>query len=94
MSLREARGLGRRLEPRSHPQRDCIHGLSRPFRWLYEIYLERCFLGAGLASTERLPVPRELGETSFMFLLHSIITPEEMVSYADADHAVVQRARR
>ena len=59
-----------------------------------EIYLEKCFQDAGLAPVGRLPVARELGETSLMFLVHPTITPEQMAGYAEAVSAVVQRACR
>ena len=59
-----------------------------------EIYLERCFQEAGLAPAERLPVARELGDTSLMFLVHPTITPEQMAAYADAVRSVVQCACR
>jgi dTDP-4-amino-4,6-dideoxygalactose transaminase len=59
-----------------------------------EIYLERCFQEAGLAPAERLPVARELGDTSLMFLVHLTITPEQMAGYAEAVRSVVQRACR
>ena len=59
-----------------------------------EIYLERCFQEAGLAPAERLPVARELGETSLMFLVHPTITPEQMASYSEAVRSVVKRACR
>ena len=59
-----------------------------------EIYLEKCFQDAGLAPPERLPVSRELGETSLMFLVHPTITPEQMACYAEAVRSVVQKACR
>ncbi len=59
-----------------------------------EIYLERCFQEAGLAPAERLPVARELGDTSLMFLVHPTITPEQMAAYADTVRSVVKRACR
>ncbi len=59
-----------------------------------EIYLEKCFQDAGLAPAERLPVARELSDTSLMFLVHPTITPEQMAGYADAVRTVVQRACR
>lgn len=43
-----------------------------------EVYLEKCFQDAELAPRERLPVARELGETSLMFLVHPTLTEEEM----------------
>ena len=59
-----------------------------------EIYLEKCFQEAGLAPAERLPVARQLGETSLMFLVHPTITPEQMAGYAEVVRAVVRRACR
>jgi dTDP-4-amino-4,6-dideoxygalactose transaminase len=59
-----------------------------------ELYLERCFQKAGLAPAERLPVARELGETSLMFLVHPTITPEQIGCYAEAVRSVVKRACR
>ena len=59
-----------------------------------EIYLEKCFQDAELAPAERLPVARELGETSLMFLVHPTITPEQMAGYAQAVRSVVQKACR
>jgi dTDP-4-amino-4,6-dideoxygalactose transaminase len=59
-----------------------------------EIYLERCFQEAGLAPAERLPVARELGETSLMFLVHPTITPEQMACYAEVVWSVVKQACR
>ena len=59
-----------------------------------EIYLEKCFLDAGLTPVERLPVARKLGETSLMFLVHPTITPDQMAGYAHAVRSVVQKACR
>lgn len=43
-----------------------------------EVYLERAFDGTGLRPAERLPVARELGETSLMFLVHPTLTDAEV----------------
>lgn len=59
-----------------------------------EVYLEKCFQEAGLAPVERLPVARELGETSLMFLVHPTITAEQMAGYAEAVRSVLLRACR
>ncbi|MCP9808472.1 DegT/DnrJ/EryC1/StrS aminotransferase family protein [Cyanobium sp. HWJ4-Hawea] len=59
-----------------------------------EIYLEKCFQDAGLAPAERLPVAKQLGETSLMFLVHPTITPEQMAAYAQAVRSVLLRACR
>jgi dTDP-4-amino-4,6-dideoxygalactose transaminase len=39
-----------------------------------EVYLEKAFDGAGYRPQKRLPVARELGETSLMFLCHPTLT--------------------
>ena len=59
-----------------------------------EIYLEKCFQDAGLAPAEHLPVARDLGDTSLMFLVHPTITSDQMAGYAEAVRTVVQRACR
>jgi hypothetical protein len=46
----------------------------------------------GDVAAERLPVGRELGETSLMFLLHPTISPGQMSGYAEAVRSVVLRA--
>ena len=43
-----------------------------------EVYLEKCFQDAELAPAARLPVAKELGETSLMFLVHPTLTDVEM----------------
>ncbi len=43
-----------------------------------EIYREKAFVGQGWGPPERLPVARELGETSLMFLVHPTLSEEDM----------------
>ena len=43
-----------------------------------EVYLEKAFDGTGLRPAERLPVARELGETSLMFLTHPTLTEQDI----------------
>ena len=43
-----------------------------------EIYLERAFDGTGLRPAERLPVAKELGETSLMFYTHPTLSDEDV----------------
>jgi dTDP-4-amino-4,6-dideoxygalactose transaminase len=43
-----------------------------------EVYLEKAFEGKSFKPVERLPVARELGETSLMFLVHPTISMEQM----------------
>jgi len=57
-----------------------------------EVYLERAFDGTGWRPAERLPVARELGETSLMFLTHPTITDAELDRVADALAAVMEQA--
>ena len=57
-----------------------------------EIYLEKCFRDAGLSPQHRLPVARELGESSILFLVHPTITIDQMELYVSAVHSVLKRA--
>ncbi|MFT7467579.1 MAG: dTDP-4-amino-4,6-dideoxygalactose transaminase [Candidatus Pseudothioglobus sp.] len=43
-----------------------------------EVYLEKAFDGTGWRPEERLPVAKELGETSLMFLVHPTLTAAEI----------------
>ena len=43
-----------------------------------EVYLEKAFDGTGLRPAERLPVARELGETSIAFLVHPTLGDEHV----------------
>jgi dTDP-4-amino-4,6-dideoxygalactose transaminase len=43
-----------------------------------EVYLEKTFDNTGWRPAERLPVARELGETSLMFLVHPTLTQSEI----------------
>lgn len=43
-----------------------------------EVYLEKAFDGTNFRPGERLPVARELGETSLMFLVHPTLTQQEI----------------
>jgi dTDP-4-amino-4,6-dideoxygalactose transaminase len=57
-----------------------------------EIYLEEAFKEAGLQPAHRLPVARELGETSLMFLVHPTLTEEHMHRVADIVEEVLREA--
>jgi dTDP-4-amino-4,6-dideoxygalactose transaminase len=59
-----------------------------------EVYLERAFDGTGWRPSSRLPVARELGETSLMFLTHPSITDEQLDGYCNKIREVIQRACR
>ena len=43
-----------------------------------EVYLEKAFDGTGLRPETRLPVAKQLGETSLMFLVHPTLTQKEI----------------
>ncbi|MBV5328177.1 MAG: DegT/DnrJ/EryC1/StrS family aminotransferase [Chlorobium sp.] len=45
-----------------------------------EIYLEKAFVDVGYGPAERLPVAKELGETSLMFLVHPTLTETDMIN--------------
>ena len=43
-----------------------------------EVYLEKAFDGSALRPAERLPIAKELGETSIMLLIHPTLTDSEI----------------
>jgi len=57
-----------------------------------EVYLEKCFQDLSLAPVERLPVARELGETSLMFLVHPTLTEAEMAKTVEVLSGVMAEA--
>lgn len=59
-----------------------------------EVYLEKSFQQAGLQPPHRLPVARELGETSLAFLVHPTLDETHMQDTAHVVAKVMQRARR
>ena len=54
-----------------------------------EIYLEKAFEGTGFRPAERLPVARELGETSLMFLVHPTLDEAAMMRTAEVARDVI-----
>jgi dTDP-4-amino-4,6-dideoxygalactose transaminase len=56
-----------------------------------EIYLEKAFAQHGF-SKMRLPVAKELGETSLMFLVHPTLTGEDIADTCSAVRKVMMRA--
>ena len=48
-----------------------------------EVYLEKAFINLGLSPKQRLPVAKELGETSLMFLAHPTLAVEEVNKTCD-----------
>ena len=59
-----------------------------------EVYLEKAFDGTPWRPAERLPVARELGETSLMFLTHPTLTPAEIDKTCAVIREVMQLAHR
>ena len=59
-----------------------------------EVYLERAFDETGWRPKERLPIAKELGETSLMFLVHPTLTNSEMVKTAVILSEVLKRSQR
>lgn len=58
-----------------------------------EMYLEKAFEGPGLRPAERLPVARELGETSLMLLVHPTLSEEALDGVAAAVKAALGPCR-
>jgi hypothetical protein len=59
-----------------------------------EVYLERAFDGTGWRPEPRLPIAKELGETSLMFLVHPTLTNGEMEKTAAVLSEVLGLAQR
>jgi len=57
-----------------------------------EVYLEKAFDGTGWRPRERLPVARELGESSLMFLCHPTLTDPEVSRTCEVIAAVMREA--
>ncbi len=59
-----------------------------------EIYLEEAFQKAQLQPASRLPIARELGETSLMFHVHPMLTEDEMKRVADVVEKIFELATK
>jgi dTDP-4-amino-4,6-dideoxygalactose transaminase len=57
-----------------------------------EVYLEKAFDNTGFRPTERLPVAKELGETSLMFLVHPTLTDGEIKKTCQVIYEVLEKA--
>ena len=57
-----------------------------------EVYLEKAFEGTGWRPAKRLPIARELGETSLMFLVHPGLSKSEIQRTVQVLEAVTQEA--
>ena len=58
-----------------------------------EVYLEKAFDDTGWRPVQRLPVARQLGESSLMWLVHPTLTPAEMAKTAAVIGEVLARAQ-
>jgi dTDP-4-amino-4,6-dideoxygalactose transaminase len=58
-----------------------------------EIYLEKAFR-PGMRPKERLPVARELGDTSLMFLVHPTLKPKDISLTCEAVRNVMRKAAK
>jgi dTDP-4-amino-4,6-dideoxygalactose transaminase len=59
-----------------------------------EVYLEKAFEYTGWRPSERLPVARQLGENSVMFLIHPTLTAVELEKTCQTIHHVLEMASR
>ena len=59
-----------------------------------EVYLEKAFEGTPFRPEPRLPIARELGDTSLMFLTHPTMSDAEVARAATAIRTVLQQAMR
>lgn len=59
-----------------------------------EVYLERAFDDTPWRPAQRMPIARELGETSLMFLCHPTLTDEEVARIASVVAEVLAEASR
>ena len=57
-----------------------------------EVYLEKAFDGTDYRPPQRLPIARELGETSVMFLVDHTLSEADMHAIADVAVDVMERA--
>ncbi|MFZ5992730.1 MAG: DegT/DnrJ/EryC1/StrS family aminotransferase [Deinococcota bacterium] len=59
-----------------------------------EIYLEKAFIKAGYGPKQRLPVARQLGETSLMFLVHPTLGIDDMDQAVEVVKKIIAKAIR
>ena len=57
-----------------------------------EVYLEKAFDGTAFKPAQRLPVAKELGETTLMFLVHPTLSAEQMEAAASTIFKVLSKA--
>ena len=57
-----------------------------------EVYLEKAFDNTDFRPAERLPIARELGETSLMFMVHPTLSDDDIQTTCEAVRKVVTTA--
>ncbi|MEW6258735.1 MAG: DegT/DnrJ/EryC1/StrS family aminotransferase [Thermodesulfobacteriota bacterium] len=72
----------------------CAEGIPCGSGSCGEIYLEKAFDGHPSRPAVRLPVARQLGETSLMFQVHPTLSPEDMHDTVAAVKKVMRQATR
>ena len=65
----------------------CMHGSCS------EVYLEKAFDNTNFRPEQRLPVAKQLGETSIVFLVHPTLTKQEMDEIAEIATSVFDKAK-
>tara|TARA_A100001015_G_scaffold248401_1_gene285790 strand:- start:35 stop:1228 length:1194 start_codon:yes stop_codon:yes gene_type:complete len=65
----------------------CMHGSCS------EVYLEKAFDNTNFRPDERLPVAKQLGETSIVFLVHPTLNKQEMYDIAEIATSVFDKAK-
>lgn len=64
----------------------CMHGSCS------EVYLEKAFDNTDFRPDERLPVAKELGKTSMVFLVHPTLSEEEMYKISEVATSIFKKA--
>ena len=59
-----------------------------------EVYLEKAFDNTGWRPKKRLPIAKELGETSLMFLVHPTLTQDEITKTTEVIQQVMAEASK
>jgi len=70
------------------------HGIPALVGSCSEVYLEKAFAQSGLRPRERLPVARELGETSIAFPTHPTLTEATVMHWVEVARELIKRASR
>ena len=61
---------------------------------LRDLFRKKAFDNTDLRPKERLPVAKELGESSIVFLVHPTLSEKEMQKIAESSIKVFERAKK